>query len=172
MRVPDAPELDDSKLPPAPYDERRRPAVERRLDGGIKLDEAFRAIDQVIEPVHDVAISLFQDWLDHIAGKACPSLDDNVRLAAMITERADSYGFRLFVERKVGLVQVKIEAKPARGNPSGRTAMAGVFAIRAYNPDRRATVTLSEVAAFPQCIAARDLEQANRIWEERKRLGS
>lgn len=170
--MPHAPLLELGTLPPAPPGEKRRPSYVRRLDGGAALDQAYVRIDSLNDAIHDVIRSNLQIWFDSVAGQACPLFEHNKRLASDNLERIDRWGFRTFMERKGELVQVRIDAKPARAsqesNAEGRAASAGLFSIRAYDPSRGKTVPISDVATYPVLIVARSLDEATRIWKERR----
>lgn len=168
--VPEASLLDDLQFPPQAA-ERRRPSFARRLDAST-LDEAYAKLVELIEPAHDFALSVLQVWLDHIKGQACPLYEDNKRLVTKVADLSDQYGLRLFLEWKGELVEVRVDAKPAtaskQSNPEGPAAQAGLFSIRSYDPAKGKSASISTVATFPPLVAARDLEQANRIWDARK----
>lgn len=175
LLIPPVPLLEEAAFPKPPPGVRRRPAFERDVDRA-GLEPMLGALDKVIAPPHDLALAAFQTFLDQLAGHACPSEEDNKWLASQVMLRADEYGFHLFAEKKGDLVPVRLDVKPARNslrsNPSGPAAQSGVFSARYYDPVRRGSSNIGDAATFPPLIAARNLEQARRIWEERKPHGT
>lgn len=168
--APAAKLLDAATLPPVPKPARGRPAAARLLIGP-ELNESFAGLDSAIEPLHDIAISIFQGWLDSVAGQACPLYEDNKRLVAMTLERVDRYGIRLFFERDGELLKVRVEARPATAaakiNPDSPAAQAGLFAVRVRDAEKAGSVNIGEMSVFPQLIAARDIDHARGIRAQR-----
>jgi hypothetical protein len=163
--VPEVPLLErETARPPG----RGRPSVERRLDAA-GVEKATSTIITALDAVQDVAVLVVQTWLDRLAGRVCPLLDDNKLVLAKVTELVDRYGIKLFVPAGRELHQVRLDAKPnaaaERSNPDTPSAKAGSIRVREITEG-----SVTELAALPRLIAARDAEEAKRHWAERQRL--
>jgi hypothetical protein len=148
---------------------RRERHVDRTLDIAAE-DLAAVAMDPTIEALHDVAGAVFQRWLDGLGGKACSLRADNERLARLVMERANRFGFGLYVHYYDELVRVRIDvgAHPnRRAAPDAPSTMAGAFQIHAVRELTEKTTghsgKLTAMSTFPRLIVARSLEHARAI---------
>lgn len=165
--MPEIPQLDRESLPPRPAG-RGRPSMERRADV-YGLDAATDPLLTALEAVHDIPVEAVQMWLDRLAGQACPLLDENKLLVAKVDDVTERFGVKLFFPVGKDLVRVRLDAKrnmgAERSNPETPSAKAGSFGVRETTGG-----SVNEFASVPRLIAARDVEQAKRLWAERKRL--
>jgi hypothetical protein len=85
--------LEEVVLPSVPRGERLRVPVVRDLN--IDFEKVIKNLHSIISPLEMQIIAVFQDFLDSIAGKACPDVKDNQTLVKTVTAQAARYGMAL-----------------------------------------------------------------------------
>ncbi|MBI1213738.1 MAG: hypothetical protein GC190_19945 [Alphaproteobacteria bacterium] len=154
-----------------------------RLRRSLDIDDAIRsahAIDARLELLNDFSRSIFQGWLDSLAGQACPRRADNERLVELIMDRASQFGLHLYAQFKGSTVRVKLIAGPPTSPmllaPDSPAAIAGSFVLNNIKDPSAPTSTLSgkltAKAKLPRLIVARTLEQAEQLFESSQKSGS
>jgi hypothetical protein len=141
----DVPFLDAESLPPPPTD-RRFSRLVRRIDYPA-LEQQVGVLDAELARLHDPVVRRFQEFLDRLAGEACPVAEDNHKLVALVNKRVDGLGLQLMYARQGSeLVDARLRYTPGM--------LAGTFEV--WTPGRRASQLYSGVA-FPRLVAARAL---------------
>lgn len=149
-----------------------RSAIDRSFELGA-LSPSLPALDASLEAAHDVACQVFQRWLDGLCGQACALLSENEKLAKIVMDRAQSFGFGLYIRYGDELVRVRISASA----PSNKSVLAsdhpalyaGAFHIHqvrepgADSPPRSGKLTARPT--FPRLLVARSCEHAHRLIE-------
>lgn len=151
---------------------RGRPVTPRRLlrEG---FDRVVDASNAVLSIVGEIAVAVVQKTLDEMRGHAFPTLADNKHLTDKLLETCQQHGIHLYFENGGTLLHIGIRAVSAPGtkktNPATPAALAGVFNLSAYRADQSGSSSVTTLALFPPLIAARSLEQAQKIRAERKK---
>jgi hypothetical protein len=133
------PFLDAESLPPPPTD-RRFSRLVRRIDFPT-LEQQVGALDAELARLHDPVVRRFQEFLDRLAGEACPVAEDNHRLVALVNKRGDGLGIQLrYAQQEGELVDARLRYTPS------------LFEV--WTTGKRGSQLYSGVA-FPKLVAAR-----------------
>ncbi len=134
----DVPLLDAALLPPPPTD-RRFSRLVRRIDFPA-LEQHVGALDAELVRLHDPVVRRFQEFLDRLAGEACPLATDNHKLVSLVNKRVDGIGIQLMHAEEGGeLVNARLRyTRNFRGLDTGKAVFATLFGRRLSETGRGA----------------------------------
>jgi hypothetical protein len=118
----DVPLLDAASMPPPPA-VGRPSRVLKRIDYAA-LTQHAGVLDAELARLHEPVVRRFQEFLDGLAGEACPARADNGKLIALVNDRADRLGIRLTFSSPSGEAVV-VRLKFASGVFEARTPGRG-----------------------------------------------
>jgi len=133
----DVPLLSESSLPP-PTDDGRRSKVVRRLDYAA-LEGRNAELDKELVRLHQPVVRRFQEYLDQLAGEACPTARENSALATLVNKKADDFGICLLCQheqREYEQVRLKVVSGVFEARTPGRSG--GSVYLGAVLPPLRA----------------------------------
>jgi hypothetical protein len=173
--VPPVPRLPDDQVVHSTSTSTRLSAKkERALDVNATVD-AFAQIDRVLDAVHDVAVAVFQRWLDQLSGHASPLKEHNTTLIKMVMDRVDRYGLSIYTCHHGEVYRVRLGVRSALAAVKTPEAIkAGFFSVTiAADPSGEAGKDAAKSrqkapSFFPQLIVARTAQQAEAIWRARQ----